>query len=296
MKCPLDLKKFIYDKANVVFMRNPVVSGAFYPADIASLKKAIKDCFLSGFGPGKLPEKDSKKVKGIIVPHAGYNYSGPCAAFAYKVVAESIKPDLFILLGPSHAGFGSCLSLEDWKNPLGIAKVDNDFAGLLVENGIPQDEQAHAGEHSIEVQLPFLQFILEDFKFVPIIVSEDYMQVAATIIKSLEQSNKKAFFIASSDFTHYGMDYGYVPFSENVKENMYKLDKNAIEHALKLDAKSFLDYIDKTGATICGKYPIACLLECIKPAKAELLKYYTSADITNSGYSMAVGYASVLFR
>ncbi|MBD3303572.1 AmmeMemoRadiSam system protein B, partial [Candidatus Woesearchaeota archaeon] len=204
-------------------MRNPVVSGVFYPADKESLKKQIKACFLSGFGPGKLPEKGSKELEGVIVPHAGYAFSGSCAAFAYKVVAESAGPDLFILLGPSHAGFGSCLSLEDWKTPLGIAEVDKDFAGLLVENGIPQDEQAHANEHSIEVQLPFLQFVFEDFKFVPVIVSEDYKQAAGAILKSLKQSDKKAVFIASSDFTHYGREYGYVPFADNVKDNMYRL-------------------------------------------------------------------------
>ncbi|MBD3303531.1 AmmeMemoRadiSam system protein B [Candidatus Woesearchaeota archaeon] len=77
---------------------------------------------------------------------------------------------------------------------------------------------------------------------------------------------------------------------------MYRLDKKAIAHVLKLDAKGFLDYVAKTRATICGKYPVACLLGCIKPAKGELLKYYTSADITGSDYSVAVGYASVLFR
>lgn len=277
-------------------MRDPVVSGAFYPGSADRLRQSIKDCFLSNFGPGKLPEKGNDSVKGVIVPHAGYAYSGPCAAFAYKAVAESVKPDLFILLGPSHAGFSSCLSLENWKTPLGIAEVDKDFAGLLVENGISQDEQAHAGEHSIEVQLPFLQFIMQDFKFVPVIVSGDYKEVAAAIMKSLKQSGKKAVFIASSDFTHYGREYGYAPFTENVKENMYKLDKSAIEHILELNVKSFLDYVDKTGTTICGKYPVACLLECIKPAKSELLKYYTSADIKGGDYSAAVGYASVLFR
>jgi hypothetical protein len=277
-------------------MRNPVVSGIFYPSDSEDLKQSIKDCFLSGFGPGKPPGKVINSVKGVIVPHAGFAYSGPCAAYAYKAVAEAVKPDLFILLGPSHSGFSSCLSLEDWKTPLGTAKVDKDFAGLLAKNGLLQDEQAHANEHSLEVQIPFLQFILKDFKFVPIIVSEDYLQVADVILKALEQSKKKVVFIASSDFTHYGRNYGYVPFSDAIKENMYLLDKKAIDQILKLNAKSFLDYIEKTRATICGKYPIACLLECVKPAKAELLKYYTSADISKSDYSVAVGYASVLFR
>ncbi|MBW3001659.1 AmmeMemoRadiSam system protein B [Candidatus Woesearchaeota archaeon] len=276
-------------------MRNPVVSGAFYPDNAESLKQSIKDCFLSDFGPGKLPEKREKSIKGVIVPHAGYVYSGPCAAYCYKEISESHSPDIFIILGLSHSGFPSCLSLEDWRTPLGTASVDKDFGKLLIENGILQDEQAHANEHSIEVQIPFLQFILKDFKFVPIIVSEDYKQVAGAILKALKQSNKKAVIIASSDFTHYGADYGFAPFTEDIKEKMHKLDAGAIKQIKKLDAKGFLDYIDKTGATICGRYPIACLLECIKPAKAELLKYYTSADISKSDYSVSVGYAAILF-
>ncbi|MBW3004662.1 AmmeMemoRadiSam system protein B [Candidatus Woesearchaeota archaeon] len=276
-------------------MRNPAVSGVFYPADPASLRNTLQECLLSDFGPGKLPKKGSKSLKGVIVPHAGYIYSGPCAAYAYKAIAEAEKPDLFILLGLSHSGFSSCLSLEDWKTPLGIAKVDKDFGKLLVENGVSQDESAHANEHSIEVQIPFLQFILKDFKFIPVIVSGDYKQVADAVLKSIKQSKKKVIIIASSDFTHYGRDYGYAPFIDNIKENMHKLDNGAIEHIKKLDANAFLDYTDKTGATICGKYPIACLLECIKPAKVELLKYYTSADISESDYSAAVGYAAIKF-
>ena len=276
-------------------MRNPAVSSAFYPADPDSLKNTIKKCFLSAFGPGKLPEKGNKEIKGIIVPHAGYVYSGPCAAYCYKEIAESVPPDLFIILGLSHSGFSSCLSLEDWKTPLGTVKVDKEFGKLLVKNGIPQDEQAHAAEHSIEVQIPFLQFILKDFKFIPIIVSGNYKSVADAILKTLKQAKKKAIIITSSDFTHYGENYGYAPFTDDIKNNMYKLDKGAIEQIKKLDAQGFLDYIDKTGATICGRYPIACLLECIKPSKAELLKYYTSADISKSDYSMAVGYAALKF-
>ncbi|MBW2973119.1 AmmeMemoRadiSam system protein B [Candidatus Woesearchaeota archaeon] len=278
-------------------MRNPVVSGAFYESDADKLKDQIKGCFLSDFGPRKLPEKiPEQELKGIIVPHAGYLYSGPCAAYCYKAVAESKRPDLFIILGVSHSGFSSCLSMKDWQTPLGTVKVDKEFGKALIENGIPQDETAHANEHSIEVQLPFLQFVLKDFKFIPIIVSDDFAQIAEIILKTIEQTKKNVIIIASSDFTHYGAEYGYVPFAENIKENLYKMDAGAIEEIKKMSSKGFLDYVNKTGATICGKHAIAALLNCLKSSKAELLKYYTSADISNKDYSMAVGYAAIKFR
>ena len=275
-------------------MRNSVVSGAFYESDADKLKDQIKNCFLSDFGPGKLPEKiQEQELKGIIVPHAGYLYSGPCAAHCYNAVAEAKRPDLFIILGLSHSGFNSCLSMEDWQTPLGTAKIDKDFGKALIENGIPQDEMAHANEHSIEVQLPFLQFVLKDFKFIPILVSDDFARISEIISKTMEQTKKKVIIIASSDFTHYGADYGYVPFTENIKENMYELDAGAIEEIKKISSKEFLNYTKKTGATICGKYAIAALLDCLKSSKAELLKYYTSADISNKDYFMAVGYAAI---
>lgn len=277
-------------------MRLPCVAGVFYQEDSEGLGRQLRQCFLSSFGPGELPGNGSGKIKGVIVPHAGFSYSGPCAASAYKIIAESEKQDLFVVFGPSHSGFNSCISMEDWKTPLGVARVDKKFAELLAEMGIPQDEQAHAEEHSIEVQLPFMQFVFRDFLFVPVMVSEDYEHVASAVMKAVRQSGKNVVFIASSDFTHYGAAYGYVPFAENVKERMHALDAGAIDRILQCDTAGFLEYVSKTGATICGRYSIAALLECIKKSSPELLKYYTSADIADSGYSAAVGYATMVFR
>jgi AmmeMemoRadiSam system protein B len=176
---------------------------------------------------------------------------------------------------------------------LGVAEIDKEFGRLLVKNGLEHNETAHEGEHSIEVQIPFLQYVFEHFKFVPIIIS-DYAAVDI-IKKTVEQAGKKIMFIASSDFTHYGRDYGYVPFKTDIKNNMHKLDAGAIEQIKKIDSKGFLNYVNKTNATICGKMPIAAMLSCIKSKQAELLKYYTSADISGSDYSTAVGYASIRF-
>jgi hypothetical protein len=283
-------------------VRKPVVAGMFYEAEKEALKEQIKECFLSRFGPGKLPEgKKEKTILGIIAPHAGYTYSGACAAYSYKEIAESKLPEVFIILGLSHSGYGSCVSLEDWETPLGIVKNDRDFGKALMKNtGLKQDEMAHSQEHSIEVQLPFLQFLSKenDIKIVPVITSPDvpYDELAKNIVKTIKVENKKAFIIASSDFTHYGVNYGYFPFQTKVKDNLYALDNDAIKHIKDLDAYRFLDYIEHTGATICGKFPIAVMVEACKllgGKNAKLLKYYTSGDIIQD-YSSAVGYASII--
>jgi len=282
-------------------VRNPFVAGQFYEASFDGLDKQISECFSSKFGPGSLPDKKrSRNVFGIIAPHAGYMFSGPCQAWAYKEIAESRFPDLFIMLGLSHSGFGSCVSLEDWETPFGVLNADKEFIKvLMINSGLKQNENAHSHEHSIEVQLPFLQFVnkehLPQIRIAPIIVSENYDRIAEAIAKTIEETGKDVQIIASSDFTHYGFNYGYFPFSSNVRENMRKLDSNAIEQIKKLSAYGFLSYIEETGATICGKMPIAALLEISSLMgfkKAKLLHYYTSGDIVND-YGSAVGYAAV---
>lgn len=283
--------------------RKPVVSGTFYSNDFDELNNQINDSFHSKLGPGALPiNKRTKEIFGIIAPHAGYQFSGPAAAWAYKEIAESNLADVYIILGLSHSGLPSCVSLEDWETPLGIVKTDKDFQKvLMINSGLKQNEEAHSQEHSIEVQLPFLQFAnkdqLKQLRIAPIIISEDknYEEIAKAIVKTIEQTRKKAIIIASSDFTHYGINYGFFPFKDNVKEKMYELDKEAINHIKNLDAKEFLKYINNTGATICGKMPIAATIASCKllgAKKARLLHYYTSGDIIKN-YDSAVGYGAI---
>jgi AmmeMemoRadiSam system protein B len=149
------------------------------------------------------------------------------------------------------------------------------------------------------VQLPFLQFVskdqIKDLKIVPIMIADTkFEKIGKSIQEAVKELGRKAIIICSSDFTHYGFNYGYVPFDEDVKENMKKLDGEAIKLIEKADSKGFLDYTEKTGATICGKCGISVLLWLMKYKKAELLKYYTSADIIGD-YDNAVGYASIVF-
>lgn len=287
-------------------VRKPIISGQFYEDSKEMLKEQIKESFMHEKGPGMPAKRDSKKkILGIVSSHAGYSVCGSAMAHSFKQIAESGFPDLYIIFGISHSGFSSCVSLEDWETPLGIVKTDDDFGRKLMKNsGLNNDEIAHSNEHSIEVQLPFLQFVSKDkidkLRFLAIIVSEDIdiKELAKGIKKTLDETGKQAVFIASSDFTHYGYYYRYVPFVKNVKENIYALDKEAISFIIKRDAEKFLMFCRQKQATICGMNAIAALIEiCNKlgAKKAELLQYFTSGDITND-YSTAVGYGSIVIK
>jgi hypothetical protein len=287
-------------------LRKAIVAGSFYPADKKELQTQIGD-FLE-----KVAYTKSKNIYGVIAPHAGYSYSGQCAAYAYKAIAEAKKVDTFIILGTNHTGYAEsnfAVSTQDFETPLGIIKNDKEFSNLLVSakgtrfsiGETAGDKLAHQQEHSIEVQLPFLQFTLCDkFKILPIICQqqayENYVDFSRLLVKTAEKLERKICVIASSDFTHYGMAYGFMPFSTNVKENLYNLDGKAIDLILKFKTAEFLNYSAKT--TICGAAAIASAMEICRllgSKKAKLLKYYTSGDIVND-YGNAVGYASVVFE
>ena len=292
-------------------MRKAIVAGQFYAATKEALNKQIESCFKHQLGPGmpRVPEKQGK-IYGIISPHAGYQFSGPCAAHSYRELAQRKKefPDTFILIGPNHSGYTRALfslSLEDFETPLGVVENDSDLGKELIKEasqyGLEHDELGHMYEHSLEVQIPFLQFISamikKKFKIVPIIISsmeyEKFKEIASAIVKIVK--DKKVGIIASSDFTHYGPAYGFLPFSldKNTKNNIYDLDRKSINHILKFDSKAF--YQEATKTTICGAAPIVIAIEACKALgskKVQLLKYYTSGDITRD-YSNAVGYAAV---
>lgn len=282
--------------------RRPVVAGQFYEAGLRELNEQIRESFMGRLGPGSMPGKRTgKRIGAIISPHAGYFFSGQCAAWGFREVAEAEFPDIFILLGISHRGYDTCISFEDWATPFGTVKNDHETGNLIADIlGIDWNENAHAEEHSIEVQLPFLQFCCKDrekdIRIIPIMVSGeiDPEVLAKGISKALKKQGKSAVFIASSDFTHYGPNYNYTPFNENVKQRLYELDRGAIELILKADSKGFQEYVKKSGATICGRNAIAAVLECAGGG-ASMLKYYTSSDVYGN-YTNAVGYASIVFR
>ncbi len=273
-------------------MRNPAVAGRFYSADKAKLRKQIESCFLHELGPWRVPPKDKNKeerrIVAAVVPHAGYMYSGPVAAHAYLELAKYRPPGVIVILGPNHTGRGSgiAVSKETWRTPLGEVAVDNEVADALWKgSGIMDlDETAHEYEHSIEVQLPFLQYVYGDFKFVPICIA---LQDLATSIQVGECLSKldDTLIIASSDFTHY-----------ESRDSAKAKDEKAIEMILACDTKGFLDIVYERNISICGFGPIAACLSAIKEKKpmGKLLKYATSGDVTGD-HSQVVAYAAIVF-
>jgi MEMO1 family protein len=284
-------------------MREPAFAGTFYPATANALKKAVEDAFTGERGPGSLPpERQDRKVVAAIAPHAGYQYSGPAAAWVYHAIAASPRPDLFIILGPDHAAGVSAISMDTWKTPLGLVRADQEFVKALAQAGsVRIDEKAMLHEHSIEVQLPFLQYLLENeperLKIAPIMVSNDVdlHQLALDIKETLVEQKKTATIIVSSDFTHHGPQYRYVRFSEEVAKNIYAFDEQIIALIKQQQPQPFLDFIDKELATVCGSMPIALLLSILKKSTMKLEQYYTSGDLLND-YKNSVSYAAIVFE
>lgn len=279
-------------------IRRPHVASQFYEGDAEALRAQISSCFLHKLGPKKLPQTNfgnaPRKIVGLISPHAGYIYSGPVAAHAYYELALDGKPDTVVLLGPNHTGLGSALSIMRegaWRTPLGDVEVDSAVSDAILHeiNLIDVDEVAHRYEHSIEVQLPFLQFLYgKEFKIVPLCYQlQDYdsaVEVGRALTEALADTNSVV--IASSDMTHY----------EPAKTAALK-DHAALKAVTDMDAKRFYETIENQNITACGFMPITSLITygvgvC---AKAQLLSYHNSGDITGD-HSSVVGYAAVSFK
>ncbi len=284
--------------------RNPIAAGMFYEDGFDELDKQIRRCFEDG--PGSMPVSNrSKQIKSIIAPHAGYAFSGKAQAWAYKEIGEAETPDVYVILGTNHSGIsGTCTTLEDFEMPFGKVRIDKEFAKSMIGKSINENKEAHSKEHSIEVQLPFLQFVnkekLDELRIVPIVVKhgEDYERLAKDIVNTARQLGRKIMIIASSDFTHYGISYAYVPFTDNVRENLHKMDRKAISFLEKMDAFSFIEYVETNGMTVCGAYAVAAAVEAAKmleAKKGKLLRYYTSGDVTGN-YGNSVGYGAIVFE
>ena len=240
-------------------MRKPAVAGKFYPGDAKEINEMIRN-FLDA-----ADTKAEGKLKGIIVPHAGYVYSGPVAAYAYKLL-EGQKIKKIIMLGPSHYGIFPGLAesgYEKWQTPLG--EIQTFSIGL---NQIPK---AHGPEHSLEVQLPFLQNVLQDFHIDPILTGDLTPQEGAKLV------DRDAFFIISSDLSH------YYPYAQAIER-----DERTIKLIESLDVENFM-----IGGDACGKMGIAIIMQLARKKgwKIKLLKYANSGD-TAGPKTEVVGYAA----
>lgn len=278
-------------------IRRPNVASQFYEGNAEALRAQITSCFLHPLGPKKLPQVNfhshPRKIVGLICPHAGYMYSGPVAASAFYELAVDGKPDTVVLLGPNHTGYGSGLALMRegfWRTPLGDVELDSGLADTILHETsiVDVDETAHRYEHSIEVQLPFLQFLYGNaFKIVPIcFLMQDYdsaVEVGRALVEALDSKN--ALVIASSDMTHY----------EPSKTAAAK-DQAALKAVTDVDAKRFYQTVETQNITACGYAPITSLITYAVGvcAKAQLLSYHNSGDVT-CDHSSVVGYAAVKF-
>ena len=245
-------------------IRNATVAGQFYPANEKNLKQQIETCFLEKRGNGSIPSinKNGHPLKGLIVPHAGFIYSGAIASHSYARLAEQGFADTFIILGPNHTGMGSGVSVMvdgAWKTPFGTVHIDSSLAQIIARGIIDIDSTAHTYEHSIEVQLPFLQYTArgQKFEFVPIcMMMQNYkvvQEVGATLSDASRNSNKKIVIIASSDFSHAGFNYQSMP-PPGMRVDRYaeKQDTLAIQKILALDPEGLISTVEKHNITMCG--------------------------------------------
>ena len=283
-------------------MRYPAVAGGFYERSRDALIRQIKECYTHPLGPGRVPDvrRGERRLVGLVVPHAGYMYSGPVAAHSYAALAADGWPRSFVILGPNHHGQGAPLALtkHDWQTPLGSATVDVDLYAALSKPPLEEDILAHRDEHSIEVQLPFLQSLHEAVSFVPICMAFQEYEVAAEVGELVADAVKgrDVVLIASSDFTHVGSQYLQLPpRGMSAPEFAKEQDSKAIEMILALDAKRFAAKVAQAEISMCGYGPVAAMLTAAKRLGADrvkLLKYATSSDVSRDSH-MAVGYGAI---
>jgi len=267
-------------------IREPVVSGKFYPSQKSLLEKELLSMIESTEPPAP--------ALGVISPHAGYIYSGSVAGCTLR----SVKPvSSYIIMGPNHTGMGAQFAVsgcEYWKTPLGNIKIDSDLRAAIIEHVslVESDDVSNAAEHSVEVQLPFLQLINKDpFTFVPMVISQgsldEYRNIGRGIARAVKDLKREGdvVIVASSDMTHY-----------ESRDAAKKKDFAAIEAILALDEERLFNTVMSLDISMCGYAPVIIMMAACKALgakKARLIKYQTSGDVTGD-YREVVGYAGMV--
>jgi AmmeMemoRadiSam system protein B len=281
------------------YRRKPSVSGIFYSSNKEQLVDELKGCFTNKiFGPGRLPPSDQvRKIYGMVSPHAGYLYSGSVAANGYYSVSSS-KFNNVILVGPNHYGLGSSVATTMngiWESPIGDVMVNPQVAKDIASRATSMDfdEFAHSRDHCLEVQIPFLLFVTEKFRIVPIILTnqDEYLalELGSAISDTVNECISKGdefMLIASSDFTHYESN-----------SEAHRKDSQLIKSILSLDITAFYYTLRQYNVSACGYGAIATVMVAAKnlgATRGELIRYATSGDVTGDKSSV-VGYSSILF-
>jgi AmmeMemoRadiSam system protein B len=294
-------------------IRKPCAVG-FYPGDRSDLARAIEKSYLNKQGPGALPkvaQKGSRRIIAGISPHAGYIYSGPIAASLYYRLAIDGVPETFVLIGPIH-GYGAGVGIMKrgfWRTPLGDVQIDEEFSEAILRQAdvIADDPSVHEGEHSLEVQLPFLQALYGDkLRIAPIATSlsdlDTCTEVGRAVAGAARKTGRDIAVIASTDMTHYGIHYGYAPVGmtpiEKVLDWVRNIDGEAIKAITALDEELLLRHVREKHMTMCGYAPVAMAMVAAKElgaSKVELAKYATSYN-TQGSKDAIVGYCSMTMQ
>ncbi|HEX9677663.1 MEMO1 family protein [Nitrososphaera sp.] len=275
--------------------RSPAVAGMFYPSNPGELRTALDQSFRNQkFGPGMPPPTmTERKIYGMVTPHAGYMYSGAVAANGYYQISAHDFSNA-VIVGPNHYGIGSGVAtMKDgvWETPLGQVEVNGIWAqGMAKRSGVVDfDDMAHSRDHCLEVQLPFLQYIRDQFTIVPVILIMQDIDTAFDLGKAIADTvaeSDNTVLIASSDLTHY-----------EPNESAHKKDNELIGAMLELDVPKFYSVLERMDVSACGYGAIASIMVAAKSlgaTKGELLKYATSGDVTGDTGAV-VGYSSVVF-
>lgn len=278
-------------------IRQPAVAGYFYPLQEHALRQAIEDAFLSPLGPGALPEinpSGPRRLLGAIVPHAGYPYSAPGAAWAFADIARDGRPAAVVLLGVNHRGFGAPLAMSHaagWRTPLGVAPIATEIGRRLreLDPDITLDTLAHAQEHSIEVEVPFLQYLFGEAPILPILIGHAAQEKVLALGHALGRLAQEhdLLIMASTDFSHY--------VSHQVAQQQ---DRLALDAIAAIQPETLLEVVQRHAITMCGVLPVAALLtaaRALDAGPASILHYHTSGDVTGDrkevvGYGTAVIY------
>ncbi len=274
--------------------RQPIVSGVFYQGNAIALTEQIENLFKHPQGPEKVPERpkgELKKSIGLILPHAGYMASGPTAAWGILEASKKGNPETIVIIGPSHTGTGMPVSVWDkgvWVTPFGTVSIDEELASFFLDNYdyADQNYDAHLNEHSIEIQLPLLQYVYgRDIKIVPIAMMDQRKETAFEIGKVFNsmKDEKKILFIASSDLNHYE--------SEEITQ---KKDKEVISHIMASNIDRLYSSITELDISMCGFGPVSALLSS-GLGMPRFIKHSTSGIMTGD-YTHVVGYFSAIIE
>lgn len=292
-------------------MRDPIANTTHYKNGSTLLDKQFNEIFEGPHGPGTMPVRMDKMntpeaqfpVKALIVPHAPYSLSGPCAAWAYKALSEEgMDSTTYFIIAQAQKSSEAGITAETFQMPYGEVRVDQNIVRDLVAKGhIKVNEELHRNETVIEIQLPFIQFInknrMEKVKIVPLLINEDveFKELSADIKEVLMEQSKKAVFIFVSNLTSYGRNFHFVPFTEEIPENIAKIDKTFIDAIKKHDEEEFFEAVQVSMAPLSGYYAMKLYFPLLSPKKVTLEQNYLSGDI-NGDYKHCVSYASFVVR